>query len=842
MHDISKSQPGSYNIPIVLNIHCGTEQTPPPPWFDHYQGHGGRSGNKYLKTIYRDNRISKCVNLPVISVSNLRSLWPKVRAYCADLAEREISLSILSEVWQRKGNKKHNSEIERMLEMCGLKYISTPRPSSKRGGGCAIVADVTKYTLEKIEVSIPSAVEVVYGLLRPREVKIVAGVKVFIVVAFYSPPKSRKKTILADHIVTTCQTLLTKYPNAGLIIGGDRNEMSVSPLIFGLPKLHQINQNSTCYGKVLDVLLTNLYDLYQVPKVVPPVNPDDPSQGVPSDHWTVVAKPLLNGSSNITNIYHTKTFRPLPESGVAKFGAWLESENWSNFCDDTSPDNQVQQVQDLLHKNLNECLPQKTGRFTSKDKPYITCELKKLDKKKKKEYSKHGCSAKFKDMKEEFDKKILNAARNHLDKNVTMLMESEPGKAYITLKKMGAKAGDNLEDGSFTLLEHLEANLTNKESVDRIASHFSKVSQEYPALDVTNLPQSIKVKLNSSDLLKNAPQLSESDVHRLILKAKKPKAGIPGDLPRRLVQRFARKLARPYTQIYNKIVQTGQWPSVWKVEHGLPLKKCTNPINEDDIRVISLTAFFSKVFEKFVMEWLLYYIGDKIDKCQYGGEKGSGVAHYLIDFINFVQYNQDLKDIHAVLAVAVDFKKAFNRQNHYTLVKLLSDMGVPGWLLAIVIGFLKNRELLVNFKGETSEKQKMPGGGPQGTLLGLFLFLVLINAAGFEDVQKNTGKLITKPFNKRPAIEKIHMKYIDDMMAAEALFLKEKLVNISDPVRPLEYHKRTLHMLPPSKCKMQSMMDELVQYANKHDMVINQHKTKAFLFNQAKKFAFNQKF
>ena len=46
-------------------------------------------------------------------------------------------------------------------------------------------------------------------------------------------------------------------------------------------------------------------------------------------------------------------------------------------------------------------------------------------------------------------------------------MEYEPGKAYQTLKKMGAQPGDNLDDGSFNLTEHLEANLTSKESVER---------------------------------------------------------------------------------------------------------------------------------------------------------------------------------------------------------------------------------------------------------------------------------------------------------------------------------------------------------------------------------------
>ena len=88
------------------------------------------------------------------------------------------------------------------------------------------------------------------------------------------------------------------------------------------------------------------------------------------------------------------------------------------------------------------------------------------------------------------------------------------------------------------------------------------------------------------------------------------------------------------------------------------------------------------------MEGLPCYIGDQIDLSQYGGEKGSGVAHYLIDFINFVLYNQDVQNIHAVFAVAIDFSKAFNRQNHQILITILSRMGVPGWLLALVISFI----------------------------------------------------------------------------------------------------------------------------------------------------------
>ena len=94
-------------------------------------------------------------------------------------------------------------------------------------------------------------------------------------------------------------------------------------------------------------------------------------------------------------------------------------------------------------------------------------------------------------------------------------------------------------------------------------------------------------------------------------------------------------------------------------------------------------------------------------------------------------------------------------------------MGVPGWLLRVVIGFLENRQLIVTYKGEQSKKE-MPCGGPQGTILGMFLFLVLINDAGFQAQNNQIGKLITSAINKRKEISKDHWKYVDDLTVAEA--------------------------------------------------------------------------
>ena len=151
-----------------------------PPWFEP---HFPRINLPPVrKTIYRNNKLLYSQSLPIISVSNMRSLMPKIKNFKIDVLERKIGLALLSEIWEKKGNKKHKFEIEKMLQQDGLKYISTPRPSSKRGGGCAIVADLHHFSLQKIDVIIPQSVEVTYGLLRAKDTK--AKYKVIIAVAF----------------------------------------------------------------------------------------------------------------------------------------------------------------------------------------------------------------------------------------------------------------------------------------------------------------------------------------------------------------------------------------------------------------------------------------------------------------------------------------------------------------------------------------------------------------------------------------------------------------------------------------------------------------------------------
>ena len=258
-------------------------------------------------------------------------------------------------------------------------------------------------------------------------------------------------------------------------------------------------------------------------------------------------------------------------------------------------------------------------------------------------------------------------------------------------------------------------------------------------------------------------------------------------------------------------------------------------MTEDDLRIISLTPFFSKTFEQLVLDWLLKYVGEQLDSFQYGGRKGTSINHYLIDLITFILYNQDLPETRAVLATMIDFSKAFNRQNHQILVTKLSDMGVPGWLLKIIIGFLEERKLVVTFDGARSESNEMPGGGPQGTVLGMFLFLILINKAGFVDQSKRFGEKLTAAASKRDEMTKMHAKYVDDMTAAHTVNLKEDLVANEEKVwvKPPMKRERFEKVLSEDKNLMQKQVKELCQYAVENEMKLNKDKTKVMLFNTA---------
>ena len=114
--------------------------------------------------------------------------------------------------------------------------------------------------------------------------------------------------------------------------------------------------------------------------------------------------------------------------------------------------------------------------------------------------------------------------------------------------------------------------------------------------------------------------------------------------------------------------------------------------------------------EKFVLRWMWPYVREHMDRDQFGGIAKNSVSHYLIEVTNFILYNLDLSTSCATMLTMIDFSKGFNRIHHGALVEELYRMGVPMWILRIIMSYLSERKLQVKYKGGLSEPSDLPEG------------------------------------------------------------------------------------------------------------------------------------
>jgi hypothetical protein len=222
-------------------------------------------------------------------------------------------------------------------------------------------------------------------------------------------------------------------------------------------------------------------------------------------------------------------------------------------------------------------------------------------------------------------------------------------------------------------------------------------------------------------------------------KAKKTDS-VPGDIPSEIMKEFLPEFATPITAILKDAVETHTWPEVYKKEYHVPLKKIPNPITEDDLRGIGLTQWISKQLERLVLDWIWPFVYPHINADQMGGMPGCSVEHYIIKMIHFILGSMDGNNDAAVLAVPVDFSKAFNRMLHSDILCSIDALNVPKCATKLIKSYLTRRTMCVKYKGKLSSFQSCPGGGPQGGLLTGVLFIIQVNKAGSPCISRRMVK------------------------------------------------------------------------------------------------------
>ena len=385
----------------------------------------------------------------------------------------------MSESWERE-----NKTLDKIIELENYQVISNVHQRTGKGGRPALIINDSKYHVANLTnslITIPWGVEITWALLTPKKLTPRSIVKKIAVASIYSKPHSVRKTILLDHIAESYHLLSSKYPSGlHFILAGDTNYLKLDSILNLSPNLKQLVDSPTRLDppQMLDPIITTLSKYYQTPICLPPLDNDPDKDGSPSDHLIVFMKPIDSINNNPARIKKLVTFRPLPRSGIDSMGRWIVNETWDVVSQSESAHDKARTLQNLLLEQLNHFLPEKTATFTSEDQPWVTPEIKDIDRSKKREYRKHRKSPKWNRLNKLFEMKCYQAKTTFYENIVMDLKNSAPGQWYSKLKRMSSY--DQLKSEEVEVEEI--AHLSNQQQSELIADNFSLISNQYSPL------------------------------------------------------------------------------------------------------------------------------------------------------------------------------------------------------------------------------------------------------------------------------------------------------------------------------------------------------------------------
>ena len=651
-------------------------------------------------------------SLPLCLLLNARSVCNKSDNLKEMLHRICPDICLVSETFERTRKR-----LRDVLNSRIYKSISYYRKNRAPGGGCAIIYKDTRFSIEDLEVPSLTEIENVWALATPKHSDTGMNFKRIAIGSYYVSPKSRHKKETIEHIIDTIHILRAKYSNeVNFLIGGDFNHLDTTDILDSYGALHSIISVPTRNSATLEIILTDLHTLFHPPTTLPPLQVDSDKQGKDSDHNVVVLAPKQNTKYRTNRKKKTIKSRPLPESQILKFEDDLMRYLWDEALQHKSVNEQVDLFHNFLRSNLEKYFPEKTTKMSSLDREWMNPELKNLNRAMKREFFRHRKSQKYKQLKSKFKKLKRKTLKTFYSEFVCNLKKTDPAKWYQMAKKIGAV--DKISNGE-TRVECL-SHLSNKESAQKIAEHFASVSNEYMPIDNLQLPAYLPAL--------PVPQVEEYDVYVRINKLKKSKSTLPIDIPERLRRQCSPHLASPLTTIINNCLTKSEYPALWKHEWVTPAPKITDAKLITDLRKISSTSDYSKIFEGFLKDWIMEDVCDNIDIGQYGGQPGIGTEHMIVCLIDrILQLLDTYPDKSAVIAANLDWSAAFDRQDPTLGIDKLIKLGVRASLIPLLVSYLSDRKMQVKFNNEVSELLTLIGGGPQGTLVGGIEYLAQSN-------------------------------------------------------------------------------------------------------------------
>ena len=296
----------------------------------------------------------------------------------------------------------------------------------------------------------------------------------------YIPPKTSASTLsdINQAVASKIEQIKAECGEHIFVFGGDLNKRDLTQSFVNHPEIYPVHTAPTRGKATLDLCFTNTNICDSAV-----VRPLFDNNGVDSDHSMC----LFRAEIPRVHYYDKKEFwaRSYTEEGEIMFGTLLANFNWDCLDQETSS-----QAASIMAQKLGEwedaCFPRKLIKVRSCDKPWITNRMKRLIRRKKRAFFKHGkgeryhSKAKFADEEIKKNKiRFFNKVKQHVVENNNVCDYFRAIKLLQTEQPSARWEISSLFPG-----------LNDTQVANRAAEFFNKISSEFDPIPPPNPPRS----------------------------------------------------------------------------------------------------------------------------------------------------------------------------------------------------------------------------------------------------------------------------------------------------------------------------------------------------------------
>ena len=287
-------------------------------------------------------------------------------------------------------------------------------------------------------------------------------------------------------------------------------------------------------------------------------------------------------------------------------------------------------------------------------------------------------------------------------------LKENPADFFKTFKPfLGSKSSTKRTEINLKVGEEIVKN--QNKVAETLAYYFTTIADGIGGSDVECLTENDFV--SHSSVLKIAQQsisesaiilqpLTEAQVRRSLESLKVKKAAGCDSIPPLALKAGTNEIAAPLTTLFNKCINEGKWPQLWKRGDWTPVYKRDDPLLKENYRPITVLPAVDKVLGQIIAKQLAVKFDHRRGQSLTAYRKTHSCETTLINLIEHWRLARDNKQSVGILST--DMSKAFDSLHPALLLSKLKAYGFHENLISFLRGYLCTRNNRVKLGPQTS--------------------------------------------------------------------------------------------------------------------------------------------